>query len=736
MTRSSCRPPASGAVKSTEFTGCSRAPTRLQPLTGFGTCRKVKMESRSTSSYGCNESEAKLGGKSDKERDPVPKKGKDGRSFLTSSGFVALLFLAGCVFLWFLSRESTVRSLTYGELVQMVQVDDPAVRWEHVKVRDRVEIRGEIVTSDTVSTGKTTPETIVETRPFRTRIGFAGDADLAKMFRERAGASIQVEEEESALKGIYSLFMTFLVLFALGAGGFVLLRWLMGGQSPLTFGRSRHKLYAQKDLKITFADVAGIDEAVAELREIVDFLKTPAKYQALGGRIPKGVLLVGPPGTGKTLLAKAVAGEADAPFFSMSGSDFVEMFVGVGASRVRDLFAQAESRAPCIIFIDELDALGKTRGGSVVGGHDEREQTLNQLLVEMDGFDSNRGVIIMAATNRPETLDPALLRPGRFDRTVVVDRPDVLGREAILKVHARNVKIGDNVDLRHVASLTPGSVGADLANLVNEAALMAARNSKDAVSMAEFNEAIERSAIGLERKSRIMLPEEKQRVAYHEGGHALVACALPNTHPVHKVSIIPRGIGALGYMLQRPEDDRHLQTRSELESEIKVLLGGTLAEETIYGEISTGATSDLERASLIARRMVKEFGMSRLGRVFFREQTDGAFLPGASWPDGERKFSEETAREIDLEVRKIIDDAIGEVRAILCERRPALEALAQRLVEKEVIDGAELHALLEDHLPGPKLVPASIAIHQPTPAEDAAEEATHRELGVHSSPSR
>lgn len=670
-------------------------------------------------------------GKSDKEREPVPRKGKERRPFLTSTTFVTLLFMGGCLFLWFVNREPAVKNLTYGELVQMVQVDDPAVRWQHVKVRDRAEIRGDIVTSDTVSTGKTGPETLVETKPFRTRIGFAGDVELAKLFRERAGASIQVEEEESALKGIYSLFMSFIVLFAVVAAGFFLFRWLAGGSSPLTFGRSRHKLYAQKDLKITFDDVAGIDEAVAELREIVDFLQKPAKYQALGGRIPKGVLLVGPPGTGKTLLAKAVAGEADVPFFSLSGSDFVEMFVGVGASRVRDLFGQAENRAPCIIFIDELDALGKTRGGSVVGGHDEREQTLNQLLVEMDGFDSNRGVIIMAATNRPETLDPALLRPGRFDRTVVVDRPDIAGREAILKVHSRSVKVGGDVDLRHVASLTPGSVGADLANLVNEAALMAARNSREVVTMAEFNEAVERGAIGLERKSRIMLPEEKLRVAYHEGGHALVACALPNTHPVHKVSIIPRGIGALGYILQRPEDDRHLQTRSELESEIKVALGGTLAEEIIYGECSNGATSDLERASFHARRMVKEFGMSRLGRVFFREQSDNSFLPGAvSWPEGERKFSEETAREIDLEVRKIIDDATSEVRAILCERRPALEALARRLVEKEVIDGGELRALLEDHLPGPKLVPASIAIHQPTTPEEAAEGIEKREPGM------
>jgi cell division protease FtsH len=417
---------------------------------------------------------------------------------------------------------------------------------------------------------------------------------------------------------------------------------------------------------------------------------------------------VGPPGTGKTLLAKAVAGEADVPFFSLSGSDFVEMFVGVGAARVRDLFGQAESRAPCIIFIDELDALGKSRGHGNLGSHDEREQTLNALLVEMDGFDANRGVIIMAATNRPETLDAALLRPGRFDRTVVVDRPDVVGREAILKVHGRNVKIGGDVDLRHVASLTPGSVGADLANIINEAALIAARRGKDEVGMKEFDEAVERLAVGLERRSRIMQEDEKQRVAYHEAGHALVACALPNTDPVHKVSIIPRGVGALGYVLHRPEDDRHLMTQSELESHIKVALGGTIAEELIYREISNGATSDLDKASSIARRMVKEFGMSSLGRVYYREQEGPSFLPGSH--DGPRDYSEQTACAIDTEVRKIIDEATEEVRSILISRRAALEAVAGHLMEKEVIDGAELRGFIKQHDPGPHLVPGSLAV--------------------------
>jgi cell division protease FtsH len=639
----------------------------------------------------------------------VQKRGKDrGRPWLTNSPWLLLITLAVFGVSWFVvNREPLAIPLKYGELKQVLQA--PGASFQRVKV-GRTEIRGEIVTRDPLSDGEQNGYFLNHVT-FRTpRLGLEMDADLQERLDAKIGAGYQGEEEESALKSISSVMFSFILLLAFGVAAFMVVRWLSGGSSPLTFGRSRHKLYAQKDLQITFQDVAGIEEAVAELREVVDFLKTPQKYQALGGRIPKGVLLVGPPGTGKTLLAKAVAGEAEAPFFSLSGSDFVEMFVGVGAARVRDLFAQAENRAPCIIFIDELDALGKTRGGSAIGGHDEREQTLNQLLVEMDGFESNRGVILMAATNRPETLDPALLRPGRFDRTVVVDRPDILGREAILKVHTRHVILGPDVDLRHVASLTPGSVGADLANLVNEAALMAARSNKVTVNMAEFDEAIERGTVGLERKSRIMQDEEKQRVAYHEAGHALVACALPNTHPVHKVSIIPRGVGALGYVLSRPEDDRYLMTQSELESQIKVALGGTIAEELIFREVSNGATSDLEKCSRIARSMVKEFGMSRMGRIYFREQGGPAFLAGASFGDNERDHSEQTAREIDMEVRKIIDDATEEVRAILQSRREALEAVAQRLIEKEVIDGAELRHILEQQSTGPQLVPGSLAV--------------------------
>ena len=490
---------------------------------------------------------------------------------------------------------------------------------------------------------------------------------------------------------------------------YIVVRRLSAAGSPMSFGRSRGKLYAQEELGITFNDVAGIDEAVEEVREVVDFLRSPEKYQKLGGRIPKGVLLVGPPGTGKTLLAKAIAGEAGVPFFSLSGSDFVEMFVGVGAARVRDMFQQAEAKAPCIIFIDELDALGKSRGAGIMGGHDEREQTLNALLVEMDGFGSNSGVIVMAATNRPETLDPALLRPGRFDRHVLVDRPDIKGREDILKVHVKNVKLDPTVDLHKVAAITPGFVGADLANLVNEAALLAARAEKTAVGMNEFNEGVERVTAGLEKKQRVMNEDEKLRVAYHESGHALVAYSLPNTDPVHKVSIIPRGLAALGYTMQRPEGDRFLMTQSELESRIQVLLAGTIAEEIIFTDISTGAQNDLERATDIARRMCMEFGMSRLGRVNYRESNRSAFLAsGGSGEERVRSVSEQTLREIDQEVRRIIDESIEKVRHILDVRRGALVSLTNRLMEVESVDSDELKRIIDETSPGPLVVPGTL----------------------------
>jgi cell division protease FtsH len=447
-------------------------------------------------------------------------------------------------------------------------------------------------------------------------------------------------------------------------------------------------------VKVRFTDVAGVDEAEEELREIVEFLKNPKKYTSIGGRIPKGVLLVGPPGTGKTLLARAVAGEAKVPFFSLSGSEFVEMFVGVGAARVRDLFSQAEQKAPCIVFIDELDALGKVRIQTPMGSHEEREQTLNQLLAEMDGFDARKGVIIMAATNRPEVLDAALLRAGRFDRQVVVDKPDVKGREAILIVHARNVKLAPSVDLKVLAARTPGMAGADLANIINEAALLAARKGKDAVDMADLEEAVDRVVGGLERKSRVLSEKERDIVAHHEIGHALVASSLPNADPVHKVTIIPRGVAALGATYQLPLEDRYLLTRGELEDRIAVLLGGRVAEEIIYGEVSTGAHNDLERATEMARLMVMQYGMSeQLGPMTFGGGPQAMFLRGSGLPQ-EREYSEESARRIDGETRSIIDRIYDRARDLLTTRKRVLVEAAAELKQKETLEGDRLRQLL------------------------------------------
>jgi cell division protease FtsH len=486
------------------------------------------------------------------------------------------------------------------------------------------------------------------------------------------------------------------------AGLWIFLMRRMGGgpTQALSFGRSKAKIYDRKELKTTFADVAGVDEAKAELIEVVDFLKSPKKYQRLGGRIPKGVLLVGPPGTGKTLLARAVAGEADVPFFFLSGSEFVEMFVGVGASRVRDLFEQAKEKAPCIVFIDELDAIGKTRAGTTgfLSGHDEREQTLNQLLAEMDGFDSSKGVIIMAATNRPEVLDAALLRAGRFDRQVVVDKPDVKGREAILRVHVRNVTLAPTVDLRVLAARTPGMAGADLANIINEAALLAARKGKDAVDMTDLDEAVDRVVGGLERKSRVLSEKERDIVAHHEIGHALVASSLPQADPVHKVTIIPRGVGALGATYQLPLEDRYLLTRSEMEDRIAVLLGGRAAEEVVYGEISTGAHNDLERATEMARLMVTQYGMSeQLGPMTFGGGPQAMFLKGAGLGQ-EREYSEATARVIDAETRSIIERSYDQVRDLVSSKKRLLIDAAAELKSKETLEGDRLRQLLAGDL--------------------------------------
>lgn len=483
------------------------------------------------------------------------------------------------------------------------------------------------------------------------------------------------------------------LLLIIGLSGFFFRRMSSGEGGVMSFARSRGKIYAEDDVKVSFGDVAGVDEAEDELREIVESLKTPKKYTQLGGRIPKGVLLVGPPGTGKTLLARAVAGEARVPFFSLSGSEFVEMFVGVGAARVRDLFQQAEAKAPCIVFIDELDALGKVRVQSPIGSHEEREQTLNQLLAEMDGFDSRKGVIIMGATNRPEVLDPALLRPGRFDRQVLVDKPDVRGREAILRIHAKGVKTAPGVDLQVVAARTAGFAGADLANLTNEAALLAARKNKPHVEMSDFDEAIDRIVAGLEKK-RVMSDRERQIIAYHESGHALVATLVPGLDPVHKISIVQRGFGALGYTMQLPLEDRYLMTRSDLHNQLAVLLAGRSAEEIALGEISTGAQNDLQRASDIARAMVTQFGMSdELGSVSFDTRGGPRFLDA---PAGSERgpYGEETARQIDAEVRRIVTEAHERARALVASRRETLEQIARRLLEKEVIEGEELRAIV------------------------------------------
>src|SRR5512137_1114558 len=493
----------------------------------------------------------------------------------------------------------------------------------------------------------------------------------------------ELDEHKVDYSGRYeSKFLSSILSWILPIGiMFLIWRFAMKKMGPgmgvMSFSKSKAKIFAENETRVTFADVAGIDEAKEELQEVVEFLRNPGKFQKLGGRIPKGVLLVGPPGTGKTLLAKAVAGEAKAPFFSISGSEFVEMFVGVGAARVRDLFTQAKQRAPCIIFIDELNALEKARGMKVMGGHDEQEQTLNQLLVKMDGFETNKGVIIMAATNRPEILDPALLRPGRFDRQVLVDRPDINGREAILKIHSKNVLLGPDVDLRKVAGRTAGFVGADLANLINEAALLAARKNKEMVESVDFDEAIDRVVGGLEKKNRVMNPQEREIVAFHESGHAIVAESVEHADPVHKITIIPRGIAALGYTQQQPTEDRYLMTRTELLDRLAILLGGRVAEEIVFGEISTGAQNDLQRATDIARSMVTEYGMSdRLGLVAYERDRRPMFMPESFAPGG-KTYSEEKAAEIDDEISTVMEEAHRRVREILLDRRKVLNQLAK-----------------------------------------------------------
>jgi cell division protease FtsH len=514
-----------------------------------------------------------------------------------------------------------------------------------------------------------------------------------KLLEELDGAGVKYEGEFVSrwLPEILSWVIPLLLLFALWSFFFRRMGSAEGG--VMSFARSKHRVFAEDDVKVSFADVAGVEEAEQELKEIVEFLKNPRKYTTLGGRIPKGVLLVGPPGTGKTLLARAVAGEAKVPFFSLSGSEFVEMFVGVGAARVRDLFSQAEQKAPCIIFIDELDALGRARVQSPMGSHEEREQTLNQLLAEMDGFDSRKAIIIMGATNRPEVLDPALLRPGRFDRQVLVDKPDVRGREDVLRIHTKNVKLSPAVDLRIIAARTAGFAGADLANLVNEAALLAARKDKTSVEMPDFDEAIDRLIAGLEKK-RVMSTKEREIVAYHESGHAIVATAIPGMDPVHKISIVQRGFGALGYTMQLPLEDRYLMQRQDLLNQLAVLLGGRTAEELALGEISTGAQNDLQRATDIARAMVTEWGMSDvLGAINYDGHKRNKFLDIPIGPE-RGNYAEDTARLIDAEVKRIMTDAHTRARSILTDRRDMLEKVTRRLLEQEVMEGDTLREIL------------------------------------------
>lgn len=516
------------------------------------------------------------------------------------------------------------------------------------------------------------------------------------LIKELNAANVKIDTHDVDKSGLWfsmlsSFFLPILVLIGLL---FMFRSAQSGGNQAMSFGRSRAKLMVDNKVKVSFSDVAGIDEAKQELQEIVDFLKSPEKFQALGARIPRGVLLVGSPGTGKTLLAKAVAGEAGVPFFSISGSDFVEMFVGVGASRVRDLFDQAKKHAPCIVFVDEIDAVGRQRGAGLGGGHDEREQTLNQLLVEMDGFEGSTGIIVVAATNRPDILDSALLRPGRFDRQVVIDRPDILGREQILNVHGKGKPLAKDVDLKTLARLTPGFTGADLSNLINEAALIAARSDKREVEMLDLEQAIDKVLAGPEKKSRIISPKEKEMTAYHEVGHALMYTLLPNANPLHKVTIIPRGF-ALGLTWSYPDEDVLSQTRAMLIDQIGALLGGRIAEEVVYGDVTTGAQNDLERSTSIARRMITEFGMSdRLGPMTFGRRNDHVFL-GRDFGH-ERDYGENIATKIDEEVSEVISTQYARVKELLLKHRPHMDAIVKQLLEKETLDRKEVDAIIEE----------------------------------------
>ena len=563
--------------------------------------------------------------------------------------------------------------LSYSALMEKAQQKPTLVK--KAELEEGKGIKGELTTNEAFSTEL--PNEFAQ-------------ADVAKALKD-AGVQEVSFKSSSSSQWLFGLISYAPLLVFIGLWIFMMRQMQSGGNKALSFGKSRAKLLSNQQKRVTFKDVAGVEEAKEELQEIIEFLKEPQKFQKLGGRIPKGVLMMGPPGTGKTLLARAIAGEANVPFFSISGSDFVEMFVGVGASRVRDLFEQGKKNAPCIIFIDEIDAVGRHRGAGLGGGHDEREQTLNQLLVEMDGFESNDGVILIASTNRPDVLDPALLRPGRFDRRVVVQRPDVKGREGILAVHTRKIPLGDDVDINVVARSTPGFTGADLANLVNEAALNAARYNKKAVSMQDFEWAKDKVLMGSERRSIVMSNEEKRNTAYHEGGHTLVGIKVPNADPIHKVSIIPRGM-ALGVTMQLPEADRYSHTRDYLEGQIAIMMGGRIAEEIFLNHMTTGAANDIEKATELARKMVCEFGMSSLGPITYGKKEEQIFL-GREIAQ-HQDYSEDTAIKIDQEVQRLITEQYNRARQIIVENKDALVRLAEALLERESLDSIQIRRLI------------------------------------------
>jgi cell division protease FtsH len=602
------------------------------------------------------------------------KEGDRLNKFLRNVGFYLLIILIAISIIdYFSTRSTTKQEINYTAFLQ--QVDQGKVA--KVTIVDNM-IKGTL--SDNTEFTTITPNSP------------NGDPNLVKSLQDK-GVEIKAENppEPPWWSTMFSSILPMLLL--IGVWFFIMQQTQGGGNRVMSFGKSRAKMSGSDKVKVTFKDVAGADESKQELEEVVEFLKHPKKFNELGARIPKGVLLFGPPGTGKTLLARAVSGEAGVPFFSISGSDFVEMFVGVGASRVRDLFEQAKKNAPCIVFIDEIDAVGRQRGAGVGGGHDEREQTLNQLLVEMDGFASNEGIIIIAATNRPDVLDPALLRPGRFDRQIVVDKPDVKGRNAILKVHTKGKPVDKNADLDVLARRTPGFTGADLSNLVNEAALLSARRNKKTIAMNELEESIERVMAGPERKSKVISDREKKLTAFHEGGHTLVALLLPNADPVHKVTIIPRG-RAGGYTLMLPKEDRSYATRGELMDKLKTLLGGRVAEEVVLKEISTGAQSDIQRASQLVRSMITQYGMSDvLGPISFGEGQDHQVFLGRDF-NQQRNYSEEVAYEIDKEVRKYIEDAYEECRTLLEANIDKLTLIANALMERETLHAAQLEELM------------------------------------------